>query len=64
MILLNKLISVKKIIAILLTVVFCVLSLTKQIGSTEFLSVFSMVVGYYFGASVSRQATNEAKELI
>ena len=57
-------ISVKKIIAVLLTIVFCILSITKHIGSTEFLSVFSMVIGYYFGASVSRQATNEAKELI
>ena len=57
-------ISVKKIIAILLTIVFCILSITKHIGSTEFLSVFSMVIGYYFGASVSRQATNEAKEVI
>ena len=56
--------SVKKIIAILLTIVFCILSITKHIGSTEFLSVFSMVIGYYFGASVGRQATNEAKELI
>ena len=60
----KKLLSVKKIIAILLTIVFCILSITKHIGSTEFLSIFSMVVGYYFGASVSRQATNEAKELI
>ena len=56
--------SVKKIISILLTIVFCFLSITKHIGSTEFLSVFSMVIGYYFGASVSRQAINEAKELI
>ena len=60
----KKLLSVKKIIAILLTIVFCILSITKQIGSTEFLSIFSMVIGYYFGASVSRQATNEAKEWI
>ena len=56
--------SVKKIIAILLTIVFCFLSITKHIGSTEFISVFSMVIGYYFGASVNRQATKEAKGLI
>ena len=56
--------SVKKIIAILLTIVFCILSITKHIGSIEFLSVFSMVIGYYFGASVNRQATKEAKGLI
>ena len=53
--------SLKKIISILLTIVFGFLSITKHIGSTEFLSIFSMVIGYYFGASVSRQATNEAK---
>lgn len=51
----NKLLSVKKIMALLLTIVFCVLSITKHISSTEFLSIFTMVTGFYFGQSVAKR---------
>ena len=53
--LMDKLLSVKKIIALLLTIVFCVLSITKHISSTEFLSIFTMVTGFYFGQSVAKR---------
>ena len=51
----DKLLSVKKIMALLLTIVFCVLSITKHISSTEFLSIFTMVTGFYFGQSVAKR---------
>jgi hypothetical protein len=52
---LKQLISVKKIIALLLTIVFCYLSLIKMVSSTEFLSVFTLVLGYYYGQSTARE---------
>ena len=55
----NKLLSVKKIIAIITTIVFCVLSLTNRISSTEFLSVFTLVVGFYFGQSTVKGIKNQ-----
>lgn len=55
----NKLLSVKKIIAILTTIVFCILSLTNRISSTEFLSVFTLVVGFYFGQSTVKGIKNQ-----
>ena len=55
----NNLLSVKKIIAILTTIVFCVLSLTNRISSTEFLSVFTLVVGFYFGQSTVKGIKNQ-----
>ena len=55
----NKLLSVKKIIAILTTIVFCVLSLTDRISSTEVLSVFTLVVGFYFGQSTVKGIKNQ-----
>lgn len=54
--------QIKKIIALLLTIVFCVLSLKNNISSTEFITIFSMVIGTYFGASSTRQAIKESKE--
>ena len=55
----NKLLSVKKIIAILTTIVFCVVSLTNRISSAEFLSVFTLVVGFYFGQSTVKGIKNQ-----
>ena len=46
---LAALIKVKTIITLLLTIVFCVLALTKVISGEDFLSLFSMVIVFYFG---------------
>lgn len=46
---LAKLIDVKSIITIIMTIVFAVLAINGVIMSSEFLSVFTMVIGFYFG---------------
>ena len=56
---LKNMLQIKKIIALLLTIVFVVLSLRGFISSTEFLTIFSMVIGTYFGQSSARQAIKE-----
>lgn len=58
---LKQFLQIKKLIALLTTVVFCILALKNIISSTEFLSVFTMIVGFYFGSSATRQATKESK---
>ncbi|WP_346962119.1 hypothetical protein [Clostridium sp.] len=58
---LKQFLQIKKLIALLTTVVFCILALRNIISSTEFLSVFTMIVGFYFGSSTTRQATKESK---
>ena len=59
---LKKLLQIKKLIALILTLVFSVLALKGQIGATEFLTIFSMVIAFYFGQSSTRQAIKEVKE--
>ena len=44
-----KLIDVKSIMTLLLTVVFCVLALLGVISGQEFLTIFTVIVGFYFG---------------
>lgn len=46
---LAKLINVKTIITILLTCVFCFLCVTGVIGPELFMTVFTVVIGFYFG---------------
>lgn len=51
---LASLLSIKRVIAFILTLVFAYMSVTGEIKSTEFITIFSMVVAFYFGQSVAK----------
>ncbi len=46
---LAALLKVKTIVTLLLTIVFCVLALTGVISGADFLTVFTVVISFYFG---------------
>ena len=46
---LGNLLAVKSLVTITLTVVFAVLALRGDISGTEFLTIFTTVVAFYFG---------------
>lgn len=46
---LGNLLSVKSLVTITLTVIFAVLALRGDISGTEFLTIFTTVVAFYFG---------------
>ena len=46
---LSKLIDVKSIVTILLTLVFAYLSVIGKIQSQEFLTIFTVIISFYFG---------------
>lgn len=54
-----KLIDVKSIMTLLLTIVFCVMALCGVITGQEFLTIFVVVVGFYFGTQSQKKATGE-----
>jgi len=56
-----NLLQIKKIISLLLTVVFCYLAIIGKVSSEQFLTVFSLVIAFYFGQSTARQAVAESK---
>jgi len=51
--------SVRKQIALSLTVVFCYLAIKGQVTSTEYITVFTMVIGFYFGRSTALDVPGE-----
>lgn len=55
---LSKLLSVKSIVTIALTAVFCYLSVVKVIPYDTFMTVFSVVIAFYFGTQYEK---NEPK---
>lgn len=50
-----KLIDVKSIVTLCLTVVFCVLSLIGVVPQ-EFLAIYTMIIGFYFGTQATKKA--------
>lgn len=53
---LTKLLTVKSIVTIALTIVFCILSGTGVITGEQFLTVFTVVISFYFGTQAERKA--------
>ena len=51
-----KLIDVKSIMTLLLTLVFCVLAILGHISAEQFMAVFTMIVGFYFGTQSQKKA--------
>ena len=54
---LANLLKVKTIVTLLLTIVFCVLSLKGVINGQEFLTVFSIVIAFYYGTQSAKNTT-------
>jgi len=55
---LGNLFTVESIVAIILTVVFAYLSVTEKI-STEFTTVYAVVIAFYYGTTVKSKNKEE-----
>ncbi len=51
---LSNLLSVKSIVTVILTVVFACLSVRGTVSSDQFLTVFTVVIAFYFGTQAER----------
>ena len=51
---LANLCSVKSIVTILTTIVFCYLSITGVLSSEQFITIFTTVVAFYFGTQTQK----------
>ena len=51
---LAKLIDVKSIISIATTFVFCFLALRQILSPELFISIYSIIIGFYFGTQYSK----------
>lgn len=51
-----KLIDIKSIVTIAVTIVFCVLSMKQIISGEQFLTIFSVIIAFYFGTQYQKNA--------
>ena len=56
---LAKLIDVKSIVTILLTVIFCILSAKQVISGEQFLTIFTVVISFYFGTQANKNKEDQ-----
>lgn len=60
---LTKLIDIKSMVTLFLTFVFCYLSIVGRVSPELFMSVFTVVIAFYFGTQAVKKGTdnNESK---
>lgn len=54
-----KLINVKSIITIVLCGVFAYLSIMGEIAAEQFLTIFTMIISFYFGSQYEKNTKKE-----
>lgn len=54
----SKLINVKSIVTLVLTGVFAYLAITKAITGQEFLTIFTVIISFYFGTQTEKNNQN------
>lgn len=52
---LNKLLTVKSIVTMILTILFFILSVKGTIGSQEVMTIFTVVISFYFGTQAKKE---------
>ncbi|KAF5060318.1 hypothetical protein DSECCO2_326790 [anaerobic digester metagenome] len=55
----QNLLTVKSIVTILLTVVFSYLAIDGRISGEQFLTIFSVVIAFYFGTQYQKNSGGE-----
>ena len=53
-----KLIDVKSLVTLALTAVFAVLALKSIISGEQFLTIFTVIISFYFGTQVSKKGSD------
>jgi hypothetical protein len=59
---LNRLVTVKSIVTLVLTAVFAFLSATGAISPDSFKEIFYIVIAFYFGSSLEKTAKSVGTE--
>lgn len=52
----NRLVSVKSIVTVVLTGIFAYLSAVGKISGEQFLTVFTVIIAFYFGTQAQKAA--------
>lgn len=51
-----KLIDVKSIVTIIMTLIFAYLSITDAVNAEQFITIFTVIISFYFGTQYQKNA--------
>lgn len=51
-----KLIDVKSIVTIIMTLIFAYLSITDTVNAEQFITIFTVIISFYFGTQYQKNA--------
>ncbi len=51
----DKLLSIKSLVTLAMTGIFCVLALRENLSGQDFLTVFTTVIAFYFGTQTAEK---------
>lgn len=57
---LSKLLSIKSLVTLATTAVFAALALRRGIKASEFLTVYTIIIGFYFGTQIDKSGGTNA----
>lgn len=60
---LTALLAVKSIVTVILTVVFAYLAVCGQVTTDQFLTVFTVVIAFYFGTQAEKRSQEPAETM-
>lgn len=52
---LSKIFSIKRIIAFVLTIVFSYMAMIGEVQASEYITIYSMIIAFYFGHSLTKK---------
>lgn len=58
---LQKLLCVKSIVTIVLTAVFCYLSVIGTVSAELFMTVYTVIIAFYFGVQATKKTSTEKR---
>ena len=50
-----KLIDVKSILTLLITIIFCILAILGRVNAEQFIVIFTTIVAFYFGTQTEKK---------
>lgn len=59
----RNLLTVKSIVTLLLTLVFAYLSIRGTISGEQFLTIFTVIIGFYFGVQKAKGEQHEGADI-
>lgn len=52
---LANLLTVKSVVTIVVTAIFAILSAREVIDSSQFITIFTVIIGFYFGTQTNKE---------